>query len=288
MSAECRNRVPADRLHRNSSVPRGRVVLRRMTGALRYYLFWPRQTVPGRPLLVTVHGISLNAREHARAFAAEAEATGTVLVAPLFEPDKYRDYQRLGRLGRGARADLALREMLADATAITGQPPGPVNLFGFSGGGQFCQRFTLAYPRLVHRQVLVAPGWYTLPSQRQRYPLGLRLDNELPGVDFVPAEFLRVPTAVLVGALDTARDDALRKSRRLDRTQGRHRVARGRRFIARLQRAAARLGHSTNFEFATLADCGHDFDDCVRRANLIQRALTFLYTQAPTGVEIQS
>jgi pimeloyl-ACP methyl ester carboxylesterase len=271
-------------------VPRGRVLLRRVPGArrLRYYLYWPRRSAPERPWLVAVHGISRNARDHARAFAAQAEATGTLVIAPLFEPDAFPDYQRLGRAGRGARADLALLDILADVAALTAQTPAPVNLFGFSGGGQFCQRFTLAHPHRVHRQVLVAAGWYTLPTQRRAYPLGLRLDAELPGVEFVPAEFLRVPTCVLVGALDTQRDEALRTGRRIDRNQGKHRVARGRRFIARLQRAAARLGLSTPLEFATLADCGHDFDACVRRADLVQRTLAFLYTQHLTQVETQS
>ena len=52
---------------------------------------------------------------HACLFSSYCEALGVVLVAPYFEVGRSRDYQRLGRLGRGPRADVALvEEGLAD------------------------------------------------------------------------------------------------------------------------------------------------------------------------------
>lgn len=287
MSAEQGMPMLATRLVEPASVPRGRVLLRRLrsTPRLRYYLYWPDRLASGRPPLVAVHGISLNAREQARVFAASAAALGVPVIAPLFEPDVYLDFQRLGRAGRGARADLALLAVLDEVKALTGHALAQINLFGFSGGGQFCHRFTMAHPSWVQRQVLAAPGWYTLPAMRRRYPLGLCLADELPGVTFDPAQFLQVPTCVLVGADDTERDAALRLGRRIDRLQGRDRVARGRSFVSRMRRAAARRGIDSDFEFATLPNCGHDFDEAVRTGALVQRTLSFLYRYQPSATE---
>ena len=49
------------------------------------------------PLVVAVHGISLNALEQVESFAAHASARGAVVLAPCFDTPEDRDYQRLGR-----------------------------------------------------------------------------------------------------------------------------------------------------------------------------------------------
>src|SRR4029077_13358351 len=83
-------------------------VLRRSLGSdpqQQYLLYLPARITPGAPVFVTVHGISRNVDEHATLFAPFAEARGVVLVAPAFTEADNEDYQRVGRGGRGVRAD---------------------------------------------------------------------------------------------------------------------------------------------------------------------------------------
>ena len=69
---------------------------------------------------MTVHGISRNAEEHAKKFAPYAEQYGVILIAPFFSEKDFPDYQRLGRKGRGERADSALKAIIKDLAESTG------------------------------------------------------------------------------------------------------------------------------------------------------------------------
>ncbi len=75
-----------------------------------YFVVVPEQ--PRGEILVLVHGISRNCRPLLDAFLAPATARGVTLIAPLFDEQRCRDYQRLGRNGRGPRADLILEAIV--------------------------------------------------------------------------------------------------------------------------------------------------------------------------------
>jgi pimeloyl-ACP methyl ester carboxylesterase len=264
------------------------VVLRSVGADTRphYYQYIPaRGAIPGRTL-VSVHGISRNARDHARLLAPLAEQYGTTLIAPLFDETLFADYQRLGRRGRGERADLALNEVLRDALGTT-KPK--IRLFGYSGGGQFAHRYAWANPDRVTALALAAPGWFTFPDANRRYPYGLALDDCLPGVDFDPDRFLRIPTLVLVGAHDVERNGSLRRSRRLDRLQGRDRVVRGKRWIRAMKRAARARGYTTRYRFRCLPNTDHDFVASMTRDAMGVTVFRFLFgATAPVTATPQS
>jgi poly(3-hydroxybutyrate) depolymerase len=209
--------------------------------------------------MVSIHGISRNAREQAEAFVTLAERHNLLLIAPLFGADRFTDYQRLGRAGKGPRADLALNRILREVTELSGVDSERFFLFGFSGGGQFAHRYAFAYPHRVAALVVGAAGWYTLPDPGRRYPHGTAAVAELPGIDFDPERYLRVPACVLVGEGDIQRDPELKRTGRLDREQGRNRVARGRSWIAAMRTAADRQGVQTRYHFDTLPGFGHSF-----------------------------
>ncbi len=242
----------------------------------RYYLYQPPKSDPALPLFVTVHGISINARDQARLFAPWAKKIGATIISPIFDPHFYPDYQRLGRTGHGKRADIALDAMLTSAAADSGCSNHSLALFGFSGGAQFAHRYTMANPERIAAQVLVAPGWFTFPDGR-RYPYGTRKPKRLPGIEFDSQKYLSVDSLVLVGADDTMRDASLRSSDQLDRRQGFNRVERGQRWIAAMQKACAATNRFSRYKFETLDGCGHDFEQCMRLGSLGQKTMSFLY-----------
>jgi len=169
-------RVPAQRSARRSTPPaRGVVLLRAVSGdpPLEAYVYLPRTLAPQARIIAIVHGISELPRQYLECFAPFAERHGAVLVAPHFSRPRFRDYQRLGRSGRGARADQALERLVEEVARETHARAGRVFLFGYSGGGQFVHRYVMAHPQRVAAAVVGSAGWYTFPDAGRRYPRGI-------------------------------------------------------------------------------------------------------------------
>jgi poly(3-hydroxybutyrate) depolymerase len=234
---------------------------------VEYYVYVPTTAARGAPVLVTVHGISRNARDMAKSFAKLAESRGFIVVSPHFSAERFGDYQRLGREGRGERADLALNAILEEVAWLAGAATDTFQLFGYSGGAQFAHRYTLAYPDRVAGAVIAAAGWYTFPDPRERFPYGIRRNRSLRGVRFDPEEFLQVPITVVVGDADTA-NDGLRRTARSDRQQGTTRVERARNWVAAMAAAAKTYHLDSRVAFRAIASGEHSFESLMNSSHL--------------------
>ncbi len=246
----------------------------------KYYLYIPSTGGSGARTFIAVHGITRNAAEQTHLFAPFAERYGVVLIAPLFPKDRFHDYQRLGRKGKGERADFALDRIVAEVGAMIGANTNELYLFGYSGGGQFVHRYAMAYPERVARIALAAAGWYTFPDPTVNFPLGIRATSGLPDVRFNLARFLSVPTYLMVGEKDVMRDPELRKSRRLDRQQGITRLERGKRWIKTMAAAAKAYHLDTPHIFEVLPNSNHSFVECMELGNMGRRVFEFLFGDA--------
>src|SRR5262245_66598595 len=102
------------------------------------------------------------------------EEHGVVMMAPVFRKDVHRDYQRLGRKGKGNRVDLLLNKLVSEVASLSGADATRIHLFGFSGGAQFVHRYTMVHPARVAAAVVTSSGWYTFPDARERYPYAIR------------------------------------------------------------------------------------------------------------------
>ena len=253
---------------------RGGILARSLRRDLGDYLvYFPRRIDPAAPLLVSVHGISLNAREHVTLFGPLAEERGVVVVAPIFDPRRYRSFQRLKAR---TRADLFLNRVVDDVRRLTGGGSGRFAMFGFSGGGQFAHRYALVYPQRVRALIVAAPGWYTFPDQALMYPHGLAPNPRYPHVWCKLEEFLRIRTRVVVGEADIDRDDSLNTDPDVDR-QGRNRLERASRWAAALRRAAAEHGMLPSVSLVTLPGVTHSFSESIAQGGLARIIFEALY-----------
>ncbi len=261
----------------NGALPTGKVVhcVRQDGSAQSYYVYMPRSGGAGAPLLVMVHGISRNAKAQANAFAEYCERAGVVMAVPVFGVEA-RDYQRLGRSGRGPRADAALDAVIEEVAMRTGCRASTFHLFGFSGGAQFAHRYALAHPHRVNRCVVVGSGWYTFPNPRARFPYGIRKSPDLPGVRFDPQEFLRIPITVMVGERDVE-TTSLRDTPRVNRQQGKTRVERAHRWVEAMREAAQKAGLEPLVTLETIPEGQHDFGGLMKSGNLGERAFARLF-----------
>lgn len=248
--------------------------------ALHYFQYTPSRVTANTQVLVAVHGISRNAQKQARLFAEQAERYNVLIIAPLFDQTHYAGYQRLGLSGQ--RADLALNQILDEVASKTQVNTQKFSLFGYSGGGQFVHRYAMAYPERVKAMAIGAAGWYTLPNPQKRYPYGIAPHPKLPDLTFNAEQFLRIPAYVLVGEEDTLRDDALRKSKKIDQQQGFNRFERGQRWILAMQHAAQQKGLNTPYQFIALPNANHSFTRSIKTGGMAKQVFTALFGKKTT------
>jgi len=239
-------------------------------GELGGWLYEPATLHEKNRLLVCVHGISRNAREQMEAFRPLADAQGIRLLAPDFCLTRFPGYQRLSRQTGHERADLALNRLLLQIQKHFMLPQ--LDLFGYSGGAQFCHRYALCYPQHIRSMILAAAGWYTFPDPNTRYPRGL---SNWPQTLPRPAEIhalLAIPTLVMVGSRDTSIDSSLRSSQKLDRQQGRTRLERASNWF----HYCCSLGKAHDWHFVELAGVGHSFSESMTHTNMLELSNHFL------------
>ena len=254
---------------RRWSLPEQQVFRRvlRHDPAQEYFVYIPSSGGHDAPMCVCVHGLSRNPLRKVRLLSDQAEKYGVVLVAPHFAAQQHPDFQRLGRAGRGERADLTLQGIVEEASWLTGASSARVYLVGHSGGAQFVHRYVMAHAQRVAGAAVCSAGWYTLPDHTRRFPHGIRMTSRLRDVRFDPEEFLRVPISVIVGEKDTSSQD-LRRSARLDAEQGRTRVERARNWVAAMQQAARSYGIEPSLSLRIVPGAGHSFKCSVQQHGL--------------------
>lgn len=242
-----------------------------------YVVYVPSRTGADAPVLVSVHGISRNALEQVSMFAPFAERAGVVVVAPLFECERFPQYQRLTRNERGESPVAFMEAIVAEVARATGAGAERLYLFGYSGGGQFVHRYAMAHPERVARYVVGAAGWYTFPDAARRYPYGLRHNRRIGMGGFDPRRFLAVPGWVLVGERDVHEGTAMRKTERVMLEQGASRMERGRRWVEAMNARAAELGLEGPVGFEILRRSPHSFGRSMRRGELGERVFGHLF-----------
>jgi poly(3-hydroxybutyrate) depolymerase len=157
-------------------------------------------------LIVAVHGTGRTATAYRDGFAPLAERTKSIVLAPLFpagliEPGELSNFKRLKF--HDMRFDLLLLAMVDEVARKYGIDANRFLLFGFSGGGQFVQRFHLLYPGRLVAVSIGAPGNVTLIDDARDWWVGTRnLEDEF-GVALDLAALRRVPVQMVVGAEDT-------------------------------------------------------------------------------------
>ena len=240
-------------------------------GGLSYQLYLPATLNTSRPVLTAVHGISRNPQDWLELFRPSADTHGVALLTPLFDESGFGDFQRLGRHGRGQRADHALIRVLDTLVVEHGIQPS-MALFGFSGGAQFAHRFAMVHSSRVSSLVLGAAGWYTWPDSKTRFPYGTRPISALPGVNFDLEKLLSIPIRVIVGSDDTIRDQTLNRNARIDVTQGQTRRDRAENWVSTMRSLALAKNLPDRIDLQLLHGTGHSILD--KGSDHLLRSLT--------------
>lgn len=239
----------------------------------KYYLYCPPD--PPEGIVVSVHGISLNAKSHAEYLLPYAQANHYILVAPLFEKEKYKDYNVLGLSPNGNRVDKVFNQIVEDVYNCTGIRFSAIDLCGYSAGAQFAHRYALCYPERIRRLVLCSPGYYTMLDTTP-WPLGLSGLAELSGIQIDIAAFLSISLLLTIGENDTLRTSSLLQTEEVDRLQGLNRLERAKTWFAAVQRASHDLGDLGHHYFEQLPGVGHGFEATAEKTSMLEDIFRFL------------
>lgn len=214
----------------------------------------------GARMLVVIHDTLRNNQSLRDAFAAFAERSNTLVVAPLFpagiadesDLDNYK-YLRF----RDIRFDELLLAMTAEVAHRYGVDDARFSLFGFSGGAHFAHRLLYVRPDRLEAVVAAAPGSVTLPSEAFKWWPGLADFPAIFGKP-VPWDALRkVPVHLVVGSADTNPGGIVQSRDNPNWVEGAS--AAGANRVERLRTLHAQLRQrGANVTFEELAGVGHE------------------------------
>lgn len=143
-----------------------------------YHLYVPESYTAASDVVVVVHGTpgkNEDANAVAQAFIERwtdfADTTASIIVAPVFDQEKYASKQGVyggyrGLYGREVGADEFLHQILAQVDLIAPTSEQRFYLYGFSAGGQFANRYVVRHPDRVLGVIIGAAGRYAFPEDR--------------------------------------------------------------------------------------------------------------------------
>lgn len=173
----------------------------------RYAYRLPPSGRANRPLLIAIHGSDRIYRETRDAFAGLADQHDLAILAPLFAEDAVNPGMSDGYkflVEPGANYLDILAAMLAQFQRLCPFDAARVYLFGFSGGGQFAQRFGLVQASTLAGLLIAAPGSVTLIDDTLPYWPGTGDIASIVGHPLDVAGLARVPIHLLIGSEDRA------------------------------------------------------------------------------------
>ncbi|SIO43308.1 hydrolase [Paraburkholderia phenazinium] len=173
-----------------------------------YALYVPPEVLtPGNDveLVVVMHGTGRQFTQYRDAFAPFGRWNRCIVLCPLFPVGVRGDGDRNGfkRLIEGdIRYDKVLLDMVDEVAGRYGKRFDKFALFGYSGGGQYVNRFAYAHPERLWAASIGAPGNVTVLDHKKDWWLGLGGFERHFGKPFDLAALQRVPVQMIVGRAD--------------------------------------------------------------------------------------
>jgi len=173
-----------------------------------YVLYVPDEILaPGNDveLVVVVHGTGRQFTQYRDAFAPFGRWNRCIILCPLF-PVGVRgdgDHNGFKRLIEGdIRYDKVLLDMVSEVGERYGKRFDQFALFGYSGGGQFTNRFAYVHPERLWAASIGAPGNVTVLDQTKEWWLGVGNFERYFGKPLDVTALRQVPVQMIVGKAD--------------------------------------------------------------------------------------
>ena len=117
------------------------------------------------------------------------------VLVPVADNIRYPDYGDFNI--RGERFDKRLLELIDFVGERAGLNTKELYMFGYGTGGDFVQRFTMAYPKRIARAAYEATT-FTMPDGESYYPRGLAKSPLAPDVRIDMYDFLKAEQELII------------------------------------------------------------------------------------------
>ncbi|MGQ0750620.1 MAG: hypothetical protein ACT4PS_08805 [Betaproteobacteria bacterium] len=230
------------------------------------------QRYAGRAVLVTLHGLNRNAAGYLAYSQALAERHGFLLVAPLFDRERFPTWRyQAGGIARYARPPESrppqlepesrwtagmLLDLIEAVRREENSPDLPYYLIGHSAGAQLLSRFAAFVPNAARRIVVANPSTYVWPTRDAHFPFGFGGLPEAIGTDEAIRRYLAQPVTIFLGTSDVARDATLNVTAGAMR-QGSNRYERGMQIFQAARELAKNKGWDFNWRLVEASGVGH-------------------------------
>jgi len=175
-----------------------------------YYVYIPESIYEKDPpvykIVCIVHGTARTIEGYRRAYREFADKNKLIVITPLFpgglfDNKDFNSYKLL--ICNGLRYDLILLSMIDELSRRYRIDKEKFLMCGFSGGGQFVQRFFYVHPERLMGISIGAPGRITYINDKVDFFWGTR-DFEKIFDKKIDIEAMRkVPTQLLIGECDS-------------------------------------------------------------------------------------
>ncbi|MDB6168404.1 MAG: alpha/beta hydrolase family protein [Verrucomicrobia bacterium] len=244
----------------------GQFILPNLGEPVTVFTYKPPTYADG-PLIVVIHGSERNAEEYRNSAITVAERCNAIIVAPLFDRERFSDerYKRGGGVTKDGRLQPrdqwtfnVIVRLVAAVREREGKPGMPYYLLGHSGGAQVVSKMAMFMPGDAQRFVAANPGSNVFPDRKIPFPYGLGgLPDEL-GNDEVLRQYCAAPLTLYLGTGDVYQNasDGFDFSENAMR-QGPVRLARNHNFFSVMQKLAAERGWKFNWRIVETPGIGH-------------------------------
>lgn len=260
------------------------------TITIHYYK--PENLKPESQMIIVLPGAGRNGDDYRDAWIEKAEKYNILVLAPEYSEDHYPEFWSYNLAGmitdveinkeRTAMTSFKISQnadewIYNDFDRIYRLAKGELylnvdnyDIFGHSAGGQILHRMAIFKSRHKANRILASnSGWYTVPSDFDDFPVGLKGSTILvEEIDFASNLIL------FLGEKDDANETRgdLRRSPEVD-IQGLHRLARGKHFYRESKKIALGLNSEFNWSLKIIPNIGHDYK------GMSKAAADFLYKQ---------
>jgi len=243
---------------------------------LDYFMYYPPGIKPSSPIVVSVHGYTRNAAEHAFRLAPVTKEYNAVLIVPYFTRKRFPHFNYLQPDENGVFPDDALDNVLLDVKLRLNMASNRVFLFGYSAGAQFSHRYLMLRGKRISKAALFAPGWYTWPKAELAYPQGLGESQALFGRELQVENLCKTDICVFVGDRDTRRDGSLNTKASIDNLQGKSRLERAKKWVPAINQELPAARH---IRLNILDGVGHGFKSNISRKHIDRPIFQWLFEE---------
>jgi len=244
----------------------GRFTFANLGEPIEVFTYKPPTYAKG-PLIVVIHGSDRNAEEYRNYAINIAERFDAIVVAPLFDAQRFTDdrYKRGGGVMKAGKLQPReawtfniISRLVAEVQAMESKPGLPYYVLGHSGGGQIVAKMAMFMPDGARRFVAANPGSNVFPDKSVPFPYGLGgLPDDLSN-DEILRQYCSAPLTLFLGTGDIYQNasDGFDFSENAMR-QGPVRMARNHNFFNIMQKLAADRGWKFNWRIVETPGIGH-------------------------------